>query len=46
MYNTEDIKNLLIEKYKNQDFRLTKAGVKTVELQNVQFIADKDYILR
>ena len=46
MYNTEDIKNLLIEKYKNQDFRITKAGVKTVELQNVQFIADKDYILR
>ena len=46
MYNTEDIKNLLIEKYKNQDFRITKSGVKTVELQNVQFIADKDYILR
>lgn len=46
MYNTDDIKNLLIEKYKNQDFRITKSGVKTVELQNVQFIADKDYILR
>ena len=46
MYNTEDIKKLLIEKYKNQDFRITKSGVKTVELQNVQFIADKDYILR
>ena len=46
MYNTEDIKQLLIEKYKNQDFRVTKSGVKTVELQNVQFIADKDYILR
>ena len=46
MYTTDDIKNLLIEKYKNQDFRITKSGVKTVELQNVQFIADKDYILR
>ena len=46
MYNTEDIKKLLVEKYKNQDFRVTKSGVKTVELQNVQFIADKDYILR
>ena len=46
MYNTEDIKKLLIEKYKTQDFRVTKSGVKTVELQNVQFIADKDYILR
>ena len=46
MYNTDDIKKLLVEKYKNQDFRITKSGVKTVELQNVQFIADKDYILR
>ena len=46
MYNTEDIKKLLVDKYKNQDFRITKSGVKTVELQNVQFIADKDYILR
>ena len=46
MYNTDDIKKLLIEKYNNQDFRVTKSGVKTVELQNVQFIADKDYILR
>ena len=46
MYNTDDIKKLLVEKYKNHDFRITKSGVKTVELQNVQFIADKDYILR
>lgn len=46
MYNTEDIKNLLIEKYKNNDFRITKNGVKTIELQGIQFIADKDYIIR
>ena len=46
MYNTEDIKNLLIEKYKNNDFRVTKNGVKTIELQGIQFIADKDYIIK
>ena len=46
MYTTEDIKNQLQTKYKNNDFRITKSGVKTVELQNVQFIADKDYIIR
>lgn len=46
MYNTSDIKNLLIEKFKNNDFRVTKGGVKTIELQGIQFIADKDYIIR
>lgn len=46
MLKTEDIKGLLQEKYENGDFRITKSGVKTVELQGIQFIADKDYILR
>ena len=46
MYNTEDIKQQLIVKYKAGDFRVTKTGVKTVELQNVQFECDKDYIIR
>jgi len=46
MLKTEDVKNLLIEKYKNQEFRITKAGVKTIELQGIQFEADKDSIIR
>ena len=46
IYNTEDVKNLLIEKYKAQDFRINKDGVKTIELQGIQFVADKDYIIR
>ena len=46
MLKTEDIKQLLIEKYKNDDFRETKTGVKTVELQGIQFEADKDSIIR
>lgn len=46
MLKTEDVKQLLIEKYNNQEFRVTKAGVKTVELQGIQFEADKDFIIR
>ena len=38
MLKTEDVKNLLIEKYKNQEFRITKTGVKTIELQGILFI--------
>ena len=33
-------------KLKNQDFRITKDGTKTVEVQAIQFIADKDWIVR
>ena len=46
MYNTSDIKNLLIKKFKNNDFRVTKGSIKTIELQGIQFVADKDYIIR
>lgn len=46
MYNTSEIKQLLQNNYNNQVFRTTIGGVKTVEIQNVQFIADKDFILR
>ena len=40
-YNTEDILKLFKNKYKNCEFR-----GKTVELQNIHFICDKDYIVR
>ena len=46
MNNTDNIKELLINEFKNGNIKETKLGVKTVELQNVQFIADKDHILR
>ena len=46
MLTTSDIKQKLAQKYKDGKFRITKSGVKTVELQNVQFVADKDFILR
>jgi thymidylate synthase len=46
MLKTSDIKQLLVDKYKNNDFRITKGGVKTVELQGIQFEADADHILR
>ena len=40
-YNTEDILKLFKNKYKNGEFRGN-----TVELQNIHFICDKDYIVR
>lgn len=46
MLKTGDIKKQLVEKFQNGDFRVTKSGIKTVELQGVQFEADKDYIVR
>lgn len=47
--NTNDIKNIFLEKYKNNDFRIIGNEVqqsKTIEIQNAHFIADKDYIIR
>ena len=47
MMTTEDIKAELIQKYKNNDFRILYNGtVKTVEIQNAHFICDKDWIIR
>lgn len=46
MINTNDIKQQLIEKYNENNFRVTKTGIKTVELQNIHFIADKHFIIR
>ena len=46
MYNTQDIREIFVNKLKNQDFRITKDGTKTVEVQAIQFIADKDWIVR
>ena len=40
-YNTEDILKMFKNKYKNDEFRGN-----TVELQNIHFICDKDYIVR
>ena len=49
MYNTQDIKQLFINKYNNNEFRIIGNKVqqsKTIELQNIQFIADKPWIIR
>ena len=47
VFTTEDIKNELVRKYKNNDFRILYNGeVKTVEIQNAHFICDKDWIVR
>lgn len=43
---TEDIFNEFKRLYNNGDFRILKDGSKTVEIQNANFICDKNYILR
>lgn len=42
---TADIRNELKEKYARREFREGKYG-KTVEIQNVHFLADRDWIIR
>ena len=47
--NTNDIKNIFLKKYKNEDFRIIGNEVqqsKTLEIQNAHFLADKDWIIR
>jgi thymidylate synthase len=48
--NTEDIKQILIDKYKRGEFRVlypnTDHEVKTIEIQHAHFLADKDSIIR
>ena len=49
MYNTKDIFDLFVEKYKNNEFRTIGNKVqqsKTIELQNIQFEVDKPWIVR
>lgn len=44
--NTIDIFNEFKEKYRKRDFRISKSGSKTIEIQNAHFTCDKDYIIR
>lgn len=44
--NTTDIFNEFKEKYRKGDFRISKSGSKTIEIQNAHFTCDKDYIIR
>lgn len=46
MNNTKDILDQLKMKYKSNDFRYINGNVKTVEVQNAHFVADKDWIVR
>lgn len=46
MDKVQDIRNKLIEKYKNNDFVVLENGVKTVELINASFEADENYIFK
>jgi len=42
----KDIRDLIIEKYKNKEFVIDKTGQKLVEILGATFNADEDYIIR
>jgi len=44
MLRVKDIRNKLIEKYKNEDFVIDKTGVKLVEIIGESYIVDEDVI--
>lgn len=48
--NTGDIRDILIDKFNRNEFRILAPGtdheVKTVEIQHAHFLADKDWIIR
>jgi thymidylate synthase len=44
MMNVGDVRKLLTEKYKNEDFVIDKTGVKTIEIIGASFIADEPSI--
>ena len=46
METTQDILNQFKELYKSNKFRYINGDIKTVEIQNAHFVADKDYIIR
>ena len=46
MQRIKDIREKLIQKYKNEDFVVDKTGVKTVELIGESFVVDENWIIR
>lgn len=46
MQRVFNIRNQLIQKYRDQDFVIDKTGVKTIEIIGESFLADEDWIIR
>ena len=46
MKTINDIRNQILEKYRNEDFVIDKTGVKTVEIIGESFLVDEDWIIR
>jgi len=46
MLKIKDIRNMIIQKYKNKDFVIDKTGAKLIELIGVTFLVDEPYIIR
>lgn len=46
MLKVNDIRNIIIERYKNEDFVIDRTGVKTIEVIGESFVCDEDWIVR
>lgn len=46
MQKVNDIRNQLMQMYKDNDFVIDKTGAKTVEIVGESFVADEDWIIR
>jgi len=42
----QDIRNMFIDAYKNNEFTIDRTGSKTIEILGATFIADEDFIIR
>lgn len=42
----QDIRNMFITAYKNNEFTIDRTGAKTIEILGATFIADEDFIIR
>ena len=44
MKSINEIRNLFLQKYENQDFVIDKSGSKTIEIMGESYIVDEDVI--
>lgn len=46
MLNVENIRQMIIDKYLDEDFVIDRTGAKTIEIIGATFIADEDHVIR
>ena len=46
MLTVDNIRQLIIDKYLDEDFVIDRTGSKTIEIIGATFVADEDYVIR